>query len=138
MKSKNTTHYKTYKLYRDKLNSLIRASKRNHYKQYFTQHNQNSKKTWNGINEPLGKKRNTLQDNISLCINNEIITDQKQIANTLNKYFIEIGENLSTKLGIPTNTIAHYQDQHQRQFLYQPNNFQRSPEINKYLRKTNV
>ena len=29
LKSKNTAHYKTYKLYRDKLNSLIRASKRN-------------------------------------------------------------------------------------------------------------
>ena len=108
LKSKITAHYKTYKLYRDKLNSLIRASIRNHYKQYFTQHKQNSKKTWNGINELLGNKRKTLQDNISLCINNEIITDQKQIVNTLNKYFIEIGENLSAKLGIPANTIDHY------------------------------
>ena len=98
MKSKNTTHYKMYKLYRDKLNSLIKAGKRIHHKQYFIQHNQNSKKTWNGINELLDKKQKALQGNISLCINNKIITDQKQVANTLNKYFITIGENLSANL----------------------------------------
>ena len=46
MKTKNSTHctkHINYR-YRDKLNSLIRASKRNHYQHYFTQHNQNSKK----------------------------------------------------------------------------------------------
>ena len=66
--SKNNLHYKTYKTYRDKLNSLIRISKRNYYKTYFTEHLQNTKKTWTGINELLGNKRNALQNTISLCI----------------------------------------------------------------------
>ena len=61
-----------------------------------------------------GKKENTTR----LCINNEIITDQKQIANTLNKYFIEIGETLSAKLGIPVNTIDHYQDNPNKDNFY--------------------
>ena len=44
IKSKNNLHYKKYKTYRDKSNSLIRISKRNCYKKYFTEHLQNTKK----------------------------------------------------------------------------------------------
>ena len=118
LKTKNSTHYKTYKLYRDKLSSLIRASKRNHYQHYFIQHNQNSKKTWNGINELLGKNRKTMKDNISLCINNEITSDQKQAADTLNKYFVGIGENLSANLSNVTHTIDYYWDNPNKENFY--------------------
>ena len=100
--TKNSTHYKTYKLYRDKLNSLIRASK----------------KTWNGINELLGKNRRTLKNNISLCINNEIISDQKQVADTLNKYFVGIGDNLSANLANATHRIDYYLDNPNKENFY--------------------
>ena len=118
LQSKNSTHYKTYKLYRDKLNSLIRASKRNHFQHYFNQHSQNSKKTWNAINKLLGKNRETLQDNLSLCINNKIISDQKQVADTLNKYFVGIGENLSANLPTATHTIDYYLDNPKKESFY--------------------
>ena len=108
LKSKNTVHYNTYKLYRYKLNSPIKSSKKNNYTKYFTKHELNSKKTWNGINELLGKKQKRFEDNISLCINEEMITNQKQVANTLNKFFIEIGEKLSKNLGNEINTLGHY------------------------------
>ena len=55
-KDKNCTDYKEYKHYRDKIKHLIRASKKNHYKSYFTDHKLNTKKTWEGINELIGKK----------------------------------------------------------------------------------
>ena len=84
----------------------------------FTQHNLNSKKTWNGINELLGKNRKTLKYNISLCINNEIISDQKQVADTLNKYFVGIGENLSANLANATHTIDYYLDNPNKENFY--------------------
>ena len=110
IKSKNNLHYNKYKTYRDKLNSLIRISKRNYYKKYFTEHLQNTKKTWTGINELLGNKRKSLKNNISLCVKNNIVTDQINVANTFNKYFIDVAENLSVNLENPKHSVEYYLD----------------------------
>ena len=47
MKTGNHFDNSRYKLYRDKLNHIIRKS--NHYKNYFAKYKPNIKKTWNGI-----------------------------------------------------------------------------------------
>ena len=61
MKLKNTHNYSQYKLYRDKLNKIIKTSKKNYYKAYFYEHQKYSKKSWNGINEIIGKRRKDKQ-----------------------------------------------------------------------------
>ena len=104
IKTKNRIYYLQYKYYRDKLNSLIRTSKKIHYKSYFTEHLNNSKQTWNGINEILGRKRN-LQTNISINKNKTVITNEKEVADTFNKYFVDVAENLSRNLGTPKNKL---------------------------------
>ena len=45
-----------YKLYRNKICSLIRLSKRNYYFDYFNDNIANMKKTWEGINTLLHRK----------------------------------------------------------------------------------
>ena len=44
-------NYHRYIIHRDMINTLKRKSKRNHYKDYFSNHINNSKKTWKGINQ---------------------------------------------------------------------------------------
>ena len=50
-----------YKLYRNRIVSLSRLSKRLHYEAYFTANLKNMKKTWEGINELLNRQRNRKQ-----------------------------------------------------------------------------
>ena len=57
MSTKDVKWYKIYKVYRDKVNHLIRKSKNNYYKKYFIEFKQNSKKIWNSINELISQKK---------------------------------------------------------------------------------
>ena len=78
--------YIKYKYYRDVLNSLIRKSKKNHYKVYFEKNIRNSKKTWDEINKILSRKGNK-QYSYVLHENGNFITDHKQVANKFNQFF---------------------------------------------------
>ena len=46
-------------------------------------------------------KKKSLQNNISLSVKSNIVSDQKKVANTFNKYFIDAGDNLSANLENP-------------------------------------
>ncbi|XP_065662632.1 uncharacterized protein LOC136085269 [Hydra vulgaris] len=63
----------------------------------------NTQKTWNVINQIIGKKRcsnNNLPQ--KLIIDGEMISNQETIVEKLNDYFLEVGPNLADK--IPKNT----------------------------------
>ena len=49
-KSKLNSDYQKFKKYRNLINTLLRKSKKHFYKEYFTTHANNIKKTWTGIN----------------------------------------------------------------------------------------
>ena len=49
------------KVYRNRIVSLSRLSKRLNYEAYFTTNLKNMKKTWQGINELLNRQRNRNQ-----------------------------------------------------------------------------
>ena len=102
------TDYKEYKHYRDKINHLIKASKKNHNKSYFIEHKLHTQKTWEGINELIGGKVTT--NNLSLIDNNKVIANQKQVANIFNNYFINVAENLSKDLGPSKSSTDKYLD----------------------------
>ena len=55
IKTNNHTFYDNYKLYRNKINHLIRKSKSNYFKSYFERFRENSKKIWTGINKSSTK-----------------------------------------------------------------------------------
>ncbi|XP_065650275.1 uncharacterized protein LOC136078429 [Hydra vulgaris] len=63
----------------------------------------NTQKTWNVINQIIGKKRcsnNNLPQ--KLIIDGEMISNKETIVEKLNNYFLEVGPNLASK--IPKNT----------------------------------
>ena len=71
-------------------------------REYFQKHAENSKETWNKINQILDNEKLGC-DNIYLSENETIITGLKQVSNKFNNYFVTVAENLTKKVG-QTNT----------------------------------
>ena len=98
MHTNDSLWYHRYKMYRDKINHLIRRSKRNYYYKYFNKFRLNSKKTWTGIKEIIHKTKN-VGSSINLEINREMVTDQRRVVNRFNGFFINVAQNLVDRLG---------------------------------------
>ena len=65
--------------------------KKTYYTSYFEEHNYNIKKTWEGIRKIVNTK-NTINYGISqLNINGKIIEEPKDIANSVNDFFVNVG-----------------------------------------------
>ena len=86
-----------YKVYRNKLNSLLRKTERDHYDVLFTQNKNNLKKSWSIIKEVINKKKSTLMSN-KFVINNNTTSDNNIISDAFNKFYINIGPTLASKI----------------------------------------
>ena len=91
--TKDTIHTE-YKVLKNKINSLIYHSKKNHYTKYFNQYSNNIKKIWTGIKNIINIK--TKDHNAPNCIevDNDFVTDNKQICNNFNQYFTTITDTI--------------------------------------------
>lgn len=101
----NTRLHDEYKLYSNNLKKIIAVAKRQFEQREVLNFENNSKKTWQYVNNKLGNKK---KKNIEVCkINNNngtVIDDQKEIVEVFNKYFCNIGLELAKK--IKTNMPA--------------------------------
>ncbi len=79
-------------------NAETRQSKKAYYDKYFTDNKDNLQKTWKGIKEVINIK--TKKFTHPTCIiddNKSTITDPKQIANSFNKYYTSIADDILKK-----------------------------------------
>ena len=106
-KTSNQDTFLKYKLYRKTLNILRKNSKKMYYKQYFEKHIRNSKRTWSQINKILNRKSVTSKNTL-LNVNGQLIDDNKKIANTFNRYFVNVAENLSKQIQKPNTEFQDY------------------------------
>ena len=83
--------YGRYEVYRDKLNSLIRKSKKIYYQDQFTKCLNNSKQIWSNINSLLNKGKENPSTEIFLNDNGELITNQIKVVNKFNDFFVNTG-----------------------------------------------
>ena len=113
LRSKSSYWFNRFKLYRNRVKKMIFISKKKYYTEYFTKHERNSKKIWEGIGSIIHKKSKKNFDDIFINENGNINTDQKQVSDKFNNYFTTIADNLVSKLG---NTNNKYQD-----YLKNPN-----------------
>ena len=107
--AKNNTHAK-YKRYRNMIISLIRKSKRKYYFDFFTEHNTNVKKTWEGILQlvNVNKKKSV---NIKLIYeNSNPITDNKGMANAFNSFYSNLGNSIEQKIPKGRRSFSSYLD----------------------------
>ena len=87
-----------------KLNDLLRLSKTNYYKEYFIINKTKTKEIWKGINQLICLKSKGSLLPSKLIINEHEITNDKAIADQLNKFFSNIGKNLA--LTVPKSNLT--------------------------------
>ena len=98
IKTRTAYYHTKLKYYRNKINHLIKLSKRRYYNEYFDLHKNNSKKTWSGIKRIISLKHNPSFVPSKLIINNFEITEVTRIANEFNTYFANIGNMLANEI----------------------------------------
>ena len=78
---------KSYKLYCNMIVTLLKQSKKNYYSSYFTENQNNVKKTWGGIRNLINvsKKKTSLPTKINY--KNEQKNCNMDIANSFNDFF---------------------------------------------------
>ena len=121
---KKTELFNNFKHIRNRIVTMCRASKKNHYKTYFQNNSGNIRKTWQGIKSVvnINQKSNSSPDTIS--VNDEVIKDPKTVANSFNSYFSSIASKLQAKIHPPKENFSKYlKNRVNNDFLLNPTNY---------------
>ena len=110
----NENVIKLYKLFRNRVNSEIKKSKKQYYKTYFDNNKNNISKIWSGIREIVNTKRNIVHKTSTLKCNNKVITNETKIANAFNDFFVTIGTNTAASIpNVPILPEVHLKNRNQ-------------------------
>ena len=124
-----------WKRYRNVLNKIIKDTQKDYYKNLINQHNNNCIGLWKTLGSIICKNKKVT--NITkLNINNQIINDPVQIANTMNNYFTNIGPELAKKIQNTTeNDFMSFlgKENQQSMYMFKTN----SNEVSKLISKLN-
>ena len=93
---KNSTDYniKNFRIFKNKLTTLIRLSKQLYYKKSFEEAQNSPRKTWSLINSFIRKEsKSNFPENISLE-DGSTTNKSEKVADILNSYFAKIGEKI--------------------------------------------
>ena len=102
----NETNYKNYKY---KFNRLMFDTKRNYYKDKLNKYKDDTKRTWSIINELTGRKLNIRNDlPKTIHINKQCFVNKKDIADKLNKYFVNVGPDLAKNIPLSDTSFHDY------------------------------
>ena len=94
---KSTYHIK-YKRYRNSITNLLRVSKKLYYQNFFNTNSNDTKKTWEGINQILNKKKCKTQPSISLTINDKTESKPSVVSNEFNRFFSTIASTIQSNI----------------------------------------
>ena len=97
-----------YKKFRNKNLSNQRKTKRNYYKEQFELNENDIRKSWKVIKDVIGKHEHRLcNDHEDFYINSKLTIDKKQIANSFNNYFVNIGKSLAQQITSTINPLSY-------------------------------
>ena len=97
-----------FKTYKNNLLKLTRASKFNHYNNYFQDNRLNLFKTWEGIRDIIKITKKSKNNINSIQVNGRDITDPAIIANEFNNHFTTIAKEIEAKLIAPNLHFSNY------------------------------
>ena len=92
-----------FKTYSKILKQAIREAKKLYYENCFRMFKTDIKKTWSTINDIINKSKKSTDYPKEFLINDKSVTDIKSIVNEFNKFFVEIGPNLSQNIEVPND-----------------------------------
>ena len=94
----------TYNRYKNILSRVITTAKKRYYQQLIIDNKNNPKRTWEILNEVMGRGGKSATSKLKLAeIDGHLTSDSREIAEGINKYFINVGSELESK--IPTSNI---------------------------------
>ena len=97
-----------YKQYRNAYNKVLRASKKIHIENKLKRDSKNPKKIWDTLKElTIGKSSSQTINKIN-SQNNSLITDQNQIAEEFNKFFVDAGHKVANSIDPINKDPAEY------------------------------
>ena len=108
LKTKSIYYHTKFKIYRNKLNHLIKLAKRNYYNKLFSVHVNNGKRIWYGIKPSIQVETHVNQHVNKIVIDNREIVDQESMVNVFNEFFANIGSNLASSIPSVTHTAGEF------------------------------
>ena len=119
----SVNYFQAYKQCKNQVNKCIKQRKRTYYNSKLANSN-NSKESWQTMNELLNRKSKTTKIN-QIIINDKAIVGDEEIANKFNEYFSEMGKKLAEE--IPDNDFypLHYVTPVSNSFTFHANNIRR-------------
>ena len=93
LKNPNTMNKSSFTKQKNYCTNLLRREKKKYYNDLDTRIFESNKKFWERV-KPLFSEKNKLKESIRLNENGKIISDNKEVAEILNNYYIESIETL--------------------------------------------
>ena len=97
-----------FKSYNSMYTKLIRKARQMYYDSKFNNFRKDCKKTWDTINELLGRKKNFSDIPDTFVSNDKILSGAVEIAEGFNNFFVNIGPNLSKVIPSPAKSFTEY------------------------------
>ena len=91
------TSENSYRNYKNRLTSLLRAAKKKYYTYLFTSFKSNTKKLWQAINKLTNKSCTNTKIN-NLIVDNKNLTNPSEISEAFNSFFVNAASNLEKLL----------------------------------------
>ena len=100
----NQSEYSKYRYY---LTKLLRCQERNYFENLINQNKHNLSKTWSVISTVINNKKSMTKCS-KFTHNNRYITNDDEIANHFNKFFVNIGPNLAKNILSSSSTFQEF------------------------------
>jgi hypothetical protein len=120
IKNHNDDDFVLYKKYRNKLHHILRIAEREHYQELILNNKNNLRKTWAVMKEVINKKKSSVRVDHFMS-NNRKITNNGEISNLFNDFFINIGTSLAQKIPPSNHSALSYMGiPHNKSIFLQP------------------
>ena len=103
IKTKNPEDWNNYKRQKNLVNKEVKRVKKTFYRNEIERNRGDFKGTWRVRNSLMNRKSNSTMINEIRISSSESLTNPKDIADSLNKYFIEVGHKLASEIPDPCN-----------------------------------
>lgn len=105
------------KVYNKILKQAIKEAKSNYYDKYFTKYINDPRKTWDAINNILGRSKKSKQSPTEIIACDQVYKDKKDMADQLNVHFTNIGAQLASEIPITSCQMHNF-----RHYMNEPTN----------------
>ena len=106
IRSNDTSDWNAYKLYRNKVTTMIRKSKETYFKVAINDCFGDSGKLWKTLKDVLPKK--TSVNPSCLNVNGKILESEDDISNGFNKHFVDVALNLIESNGCGSDGVCNF------------------------------